>query len=87
MYMCRNPSLKPRSHFNLVFYLEMPVVFFSIAVTDLCTKMFEKGGVVQTIEVLSKANMEAPLSCFSVLFGGRLELTDHGPSPRQCVLK
>lgn len=66
------------------------VFFFSIAVTDVCTKPFEKG-MCETIEGLSKANMEALLSYFSVLFGGRLELSDQGrPAslpPGRCVLK
>lgn len=31
--------------------------------------------------------MEALLSYFSVLFGGRLELTDQGLPPGRCVLK
>jgi len=46
MYVRNNPPLNPRSCFNLVFYLEVHVGFFSIAVTDLYTKLFEKGGGV-----------------------------------------
>lgn len=44
MYRCKNSFLKSSTHLNLVFDLEMLVGFFSIAVTDYCIKLFEKGG-------------------------------------------
>lgn len=43
MYTCKN-SLKSRLHLNSFFDLEMLLGFFSIAVADLCIKLFEKGG-------------------------------------------
>lgn len=67
----------------------MLVEFFSIAVTDLCIKLFEKGGedVIWTIEGLFKVNMEVPLFDFSILFGSGVELADQGLLPRQYALQ